>query len=1040
VGWIFGGTPLYAISTRKLDEFPIQPMRFMHRLILARPRGAAYAFSLLFLGAGLVLVLPRANAATAATTPIPVPTPTPTPTPAATPTATPQPTPTPGATPANSFGKLLNISTRLRVLGGDNVLIGGFIITGSDPKKVIIRGIGPSLADFGLQGALADPTLELHDGTGSLIFSNDNWKDTQKQEILDTTIPPANDLESAIVATLAPGAYTAIVRGKNNGTGVAVVEAYDLNQAASSKLANISTRGFVDTDNNVMIGGLIVGPTGTAGSTLLVRALGPSLSNFGIQNPLADPVLELHNGNGTAMASNDNWRDTQQANIQFAGIPPSSDLESAIVQTLVPGAYTAIVSGKNNGTGVGLIEVYDLTPKILEQVSQVISASQGGLITLPSGSSVTIPGGALTSDQSVTVSVLSSLPKQPPNGFIVGVGPALSISFAPANTAAASVRSQPGPNSQSNTSSASLIFVLNFLGSTPTGLDGAAPIGEYIKVNGSVDNWWGPTGQIDPVNKKVTFTVDPTVFSNAYASKISDFRFIFGLGNVNPNVASVALPRQRYWNGSVWVDTPVPSILLNTGTPPNFDPKTLVLVHGVNSFVDQAFGDCGAGSFDATSQIMRAGGYTQAIGLDYDWTQNLDLSGQQLAAFLRASGLKNFDLEGHSMGGAVVLSGAAYITEPAIQIDKIVTLGGAGEGTPVANVAPALATLLLAYPPTRAVALLGGQIPTLVALITSAGIRDLIPNSAALLAVQNRYNSNATRQNTAILTVAGTVPIPGSEIFKPLFPSEQYDGLIGVLEAKLTGRGHTAVVGEYSVNHIGLECSGPIIGDVGTRVKPSPTPTPKLNFSATQGGASPANQTFTIKNPGPAGSILKYTVSADASWLSLPDSSVPLAAGASASRTVSVNSTGLSATQSPYRATITGSDPASSNRSQTIEVTLTINPQSTGDLSLAITSQTWTPSYFNGQIVSYNAVVKGTASGPTNSGLRVVSFDFGSVRDFVADSWSAGSPGNPDRGAGDPAATTWTVTESFAGLDEVLTISVGNAFSSPSTIYVHAHP
>jgi pimeloyl-ACP methyl ester carboxylesterase len=927
------------------------------------------------------------------------------------------------------------------VLGGDNVLIGGFIITGSDPKKVIIRGIGPSLADFGLQGALADPTLELHDGTGSLIFSNDNWKDTQKQEILDTTIPPANDLESAIVATLAPGAYTAIVRGKDNGTGVAVVEAYDLNQAAGSKLANISTRGFVDTDNNVMIGGLIVGPAGTAGSTLLVRALGPSLSNFGIQNPLADPILELHNGNGTAIASNDNWRDTQQASIQFAGIPPSNDLESAIVQTLAPGAYTAIVSGKNNGTGVGLIEVYDLTPTILEQVSQVISAAQGGVITLPSGSSVSIPAGALASDQSVTLSVLSSLPKQPPNGFIVGLGPALSISFAPVTTSAASLQSQPGPNSQSNASSASLLFVLNFLGSTATGLDGAAPIGEYIKVNGSVDNWWGLAGQIDPVNKKVTFTVDPAVFSNAYASNISDFRFIFGLGNVNPNLPGIALPRPRYWNGSSWVDTPVPSILLYTGTPPSSDPKTLVFVHGVNSFVDQAFGDCGAGSFDATSEILKAGGYTQAIGLDYDWTQNVDLSGQQLAAFLRATALKHFDLEGHSMGGAVVLSGASYISEPAIQIDKIVTLGGAGEGTPVAAVAPAVATLLLAYPPTRALALLGGQIPTLVDLITSAGIRDLNLNSTALVAIQNRYNGNAMRQSTTILTVAGTVPIPGSEIFKPLFGSEQYDGLIGVLEANLTGRGHTAV-GDYGVNHTELECSDPIIGDVGERVKPSPTPTPKLDFSATEGSSSPPNQTFTIKNPGPAGSTLKYTVSADASWVSLPDTSTPLAAGASSPRTVSVNSSGLSAALSPYKATITVSDSTSSNRSQTLAVTLTINPQSTGDLSLAITSQTWTPLSSGGQVYAYSAVVKGTASGPVNSGLGVVSFDFGSGGDLqiVADSWTAGSPGNPARGPGDPATTTWTATESFAGLDEVLTISLGNAFSNPSTIYVHAHP
>jgi pimeloyl-ACP methyl ester carboxylesterase len=973
--------------------------------------------------------------------------PTPTSTPIATPTST--PTPTPGTTPPHGFGKLLNISTRLRVLGADKVLIGGFIVAGSDPKRVIIRAIGPSLTAFGVSDALADPTLELHDGSGSLIFTNDNWKDTQKQAILDTTIPPTHDLESAIVATLAPGGYTAIVRGKDNGTGVALVEVYDLNQATDSKLANISTRGFVDKDNNVMIGGFIVGPNGTAGGTLLVRAIGPSLSNFGIQNPLADPMLELHNGDGTTIASNDNWKNTQRANIQFTGIPPSSDLESAIVQTFAPGAYTAIVRGKNNGTGVSLIEVYDLTPKTLEQVSQLISASQGGVITLPAGSSVSIPPGVLTSDQLVTLSILSSLPRQPPNGFIVGVGPALSISFAPVPMNTSGVKQSPKPQSknQTNAPSTNLEFVLNYSGSTASGYNGAVPIGEYIlpQPNGStVDNYFGATGQIDSINKTVTFDIDPAIFLNAFgAANISNFTFVFSQGNVNPTLASVELPRRRYWNGSSWVDTPVPSIMLNTGTPPNSDPKTLVFVHGVNSFVDQAFGDCGAGSFDATSQIMTAGGYTQAIGFDYNWTQKVDLSGQQLAAFIRASELKRFDFEGHSMGGAVVLSGASYITESTIQIDKIVTLGGAGEGTPVANVAPALATLLLAYPPTRAVALLAGQIPTLVNLITSPGIQDLNLNSAALLTIRDNYNTNAMRQNTAILTVAGTVPIPSSQIFRPLFGSEQYDGLIGVFEANLTGRAHYPV-GDYGVSHIELECNDQIIGDVGKLVKPSPTPTPKLDFSAPEGGTSPPDQTFTIKNVGPAGSALNYTASADAPWLGLPGSPssiIPLAAGASVARTVSVNSGGLSASKSPYTATITVSDPASSNRSQTIAVTLTINPPG-GSLSLAITSQTWTPHYFNGQISSYSAVVKGTASGPVASGLRVVSFDFGSGGDLkiVADSWTAGSLGNPDRGSGDPATTTWTVTESFAGLDEVLTISLGNAFTNPSTIYVRAHP
>jgi hypothetical protein len=258
--------------------------------------------------------------------------------------------------------QLLNISTRMRVLAGDNVLIGGFIVTGSDAKKVIVRGIGPSLTSQGVPGALADPTLELHDSTGATIASNDNWKDTQQADIQATGIPPSNDLESAIVATLPANnsAYTAILRGKNNTTGVGLVEAYDLDQAANSKLANISTRGFVDTGDNVMIGGFILGPSGASSAKVIARAIGPSLTASGVANALQDPTLELHDANGTTIASDDNWKDTQQSEIEATGIPPTDDRESAIVATLAPGNYTAIVRGKNNTTGVGLVEVYNL--------------------------------------------------------------------------------------------------------------------------------------------------------------------------------------------------------------------------------------------------------------------------------------------------------------------------------------------------------------------------------------------------------------------------------------------------------------------------------------------------------------------------------------------------------------------------------------------------------------------------------------------------------------------------------------------------------
>jgi hypothetical protein len=242
---------------------------------------------------------------------------------------------------------------------GDNVLIGGFIVTGSEPKKVILRAIGPSLAQAGIVDALADPVLELHGPSGALITTNDNWKDTQQSEIEATGIPPESDLESAIVVTLDPTGYTAIVSGKNGTTGVGLVEAYDLDQPADSQLANISTRGLVETESNVMIGGFILG-NGVGTTNVLIRGLGPSLAAQGVSGVLADPTLELHDADGTLVMSNDNWKYSQQAEIEATGIPPTNDLESAVIATLPATAHTAIVAGKNGGTGVGLVEVYRL--------------------------------------------------------------------------------------------------------------------------------------------------------------------------------------------------------------------------------------------------------------------------------------------------------------------------------------------------------------------------------------------------------------------------------------------------------------------------------------------------------------------------------------------------------------------------------------------------------------------------------------------------------------------------------------------------------
>jgi predicted outer membrane lipoprotein len=261
-------------------------------------------------------------------------------------------------------GVLANIATRLAVQTGDNVLIGGFIIDGTAPKQVLIRGIGPSLTHFGVINALADPVLELHLPDGSTV-SNDNWKiddqtgQSQEAIIRATSIPPTDDVESAILITLNPGAYTAILSGKNQTTGIGLVEVYDVSPAVSAKLANISTRGFVNTADNAMIGGFIVVPPGSGFTALVIRAIGPSLAAFGVTNALADPVLELHDSNGGSF-TNDNWRDDPNAALIPASLQPKDPLESATYQTLPPGAYTVIVRGANNTTGVGLVEVYAL--------------------------------------------------------------------------------------------------------------------------------------------------------------------------------------------------------------------------------------------------------------------------------------------------------------------------------------------------------------------------------------------------------------------------------------------------------------------------------------------------------------------------------------------------------------------------------------------------------------------------------------------------------------------------------------------------------
>jgi hypothetical protein len=254
----------------------------------------------------------------------------------------------------------LNLSTRMHVGTDPNQLIGGFIVTGTEAKKVIIRASGPSLTAFGLQDVLEDPVLELFQGN-TLIASNDNWKIPAQTEIEATGLKPSDDRESALVRTLAPGAYTAVVRGAT-GTGVGTVQLYDLSATSKSKLANISSRGFIQPgDDKTMIAGFIIGGNGGADARVVVRALGPSLTDLGVTEPLPDPTLELKNANGSTLLSNDDWEQAAAAGeISSRGLAPDAKEESALAISLPNGAYTAIVRGKGGDSGVAVVEVYNV--------------------------------------------------------------------------------------------------------------------------------------------------------------------------------------------------------------------------------------------------------------------------------------------------------------------------------------------------------------------------------------------------------------------------------------------------------------------------------------------------------------------------------------------------------------------------------------------------------------------------------------------------------------------------------------------------------
>lgn len=261
-------------------------------------------------------------------------------------------------TKPGALARPLNLSTRLRAETGENVAIAGFIIRGDKPKSIVVRALGPSLTEAGVEDALANPTLALRDANGALVRFNGNWMHRQAAEIAATGLAPEEDLESAVLASIPPGAYTATVKGYKGASGVALAEIYDIDNPAGAELANISTRGVVGNGDDVMIAGFILGG-GEGSAKVLIRGIGPSLAQSGVAEPLTNPMLTLHDSEGALVAFNNDWHDAQQVEIQATGIPPNDARESAIVATLPAGSYTAVLAG-SDGSGVGLVEVYAL--------------------------------------------------------------------------------------------------------------------------------------------------------------------------------------------------------------------------------------------------------------------------------------------------------------------------------------------------------------------------------------------------------------------------------------------------------------------------------------------------------------------------------------------------------------------------------------------------------------------------------------------------------------------------------------------------------
>jgi pimeloyl-ACP methyl ester carboxylesterase len=528
------------------------------------------------------------------------------------------------------------------------------------------------------------------------------------------------------------------------------------------------------------------------------------------------------------------------------------------------------VRGVNNTTGVALVEVYDLDPLILDQVSQVISASQGGTITLPSGSSVTIPGGVLPSDQLVTLSFLFSMPNQPPSGLITSVGPSLSLSFAAPSDSRGSARGSRGstrntggrtPAATPTTSLPLAPFQLNldFSDFTDPGFYGSSPLGEFI-IPGSDPIFTGVDGVVDLVNKIATISLDLQAFT---LQNIRQTIVYVVLSNIRPGQCQPPVPGGKFWDGSSFTSYPCAS------PPPGICPaaRTVVFVHGILSSVE----DVGSikGAFTCFQDIQSAGHYDQVLAFDYNWTQAINVSGGQLATFLnclRDQHFTNVDIEAHSEGVAVALSAASQTSLP---LADMVLLGGPILGTPLTNSTKLVKTFLENYPAEDGDCL-GGY--TLQDILDGRFAQDLSLNSPVLQTIVNNFNSRS--QHPTVLQVAGNVPfkVPwyplscgGSGEYTVLhwagldMTNIPYDGIIPVASAThLLYNG--ATLGPYPLCHIKLECNPEVIADVGNVVSGSGTPSPSPCGSPTPTATPTSTPSPTPTPPGAPSIVISSVV------------------------------------------------------------------------------------------------------------------------------------------------------------------------------------